>query len=304
MKALACALIVISTAVWYGCAKGPDSSSDSTDALQNTAETAVASIGGAADDETGGSFAQNGNGAQNAVDALWARISDSFIKPAWAAVCARPITATCSSGVQTVNFSGCTLGFSAFTLSGTATLTYSQSNCLIASVGDTVTRTMDFTRTGPMGGQLHTSSASHSAWDGSTISGGQVLTRAGAGSFALDVHGVHKVFTTSNGRTLYDHSIKTTSSVLVAGALTRASRQVTNGSVSVYHNLAKYIAAYTVTHTLTYSALCCFPTGGTIRADLSGSLTGTASVTFGSTCGEATLTQNGTDTKFTMHYCE
>ena len=67
----------------------------------------------------------------------------------------------CSAGVRTRDFGDCTLG--AATLSGAVALTFNRAAlCVVVVAGDAVTRTADFTLTGPYGGTLEvTSPAAH-----------------------------------------------------------------------------------------------------------------------------------------------
>jgi hypothetical protein len=109
--------------------------------------------------------------------------------------------------------------------------------------------------------------------------------------------------TTAVGRTttLWDHTVTGT----VALAATSAGR-VVNGTVTVEHNIVHRTAS-AVFNDVTYGdALCCFPTAGSVATTMQNGLRAgkTETLTFGSTCGEATLTTfSGRTVPLTLEHC-
>jgi hypothetical protein len=99
---------------------------------------------------------------------------------------------------------------------------------------------------------------------------------------------LHRAEYDSSSTKLLDHTISTTSNLVITG--TGASRQITSGTIVLQHNLARYYSTSTVATTLTHSAGCCWPTGGTMTTTYTGKAGSTTeTVTFGPTCGKATV---------------
>lgn len=295
MQRMLMGLILPLVLVHVSCAKKGDTTEASADAVAYTAEMAVTTVGGAFDDASGGTFTSeltsSGLGIQTA--------------------CARPTASACTGSgpyTQTATYAGCSIGSSLYTLTGTAVIAYTNATCntnFATTAGATATRVVSLVRTGPAGGQLTTVTEAHSAYDGTSIGAGQVLAMGSpANSATLAIAGVHKTFTIG-GKTIFDHSIMTTTPITANSTLSRAGRSISAGAVAIYHNLAKYTATYTVSSPLVWTSGCCYPTSGTVTAAFTGSLSGTGSVTFSSTCGTATITRSNGDTQnFTMSYCE
>src|SRR5262245_49098147 len=128
---------------------------------------------------------------------LWRRAMDSVIPSAYAATCWEPVFGACNSGVRIKDFGGCTIGPA--TLTGTVTLTFSRALCVVATTGDAVTRTANFSLTGLYGGSLAVTSPG----------GGQTLTKTDTG-FSFSVGGMERILTTPNGRRLFDVATHTT----------------------------------------------------------------------------------------------
>jgi len=121
----------------------------------------------------------------------------------------------------------------------------------------------------------------------------------------LVINGSHLTgaVTTAAGRTatLWDHTLTGT----FALAATSAGR-VVNGTVTVEHNIVQRTAS-AVFNGVTYGdALCCFPTAGSVATTMqNGRRAGmTETLTFSSTCGEATLTTfSGKTVALTLEHC-
>src|ERR1043165_6100605 len=100
---------------------------------------------------------------------LWRRALDNVVPSAYAASCWQTAFSACAAGVRRRDFSDCTVGGA--TVAGSATLTFTNPLCLVATEGDAVTRTADITLTGLYGGTLEITSPG----------GGQTLTRTAGG---------------------------------------------------------------------------------------------------------------------------
>lgn len=208
---------------------------------------------------------------------------------------------TSAEKTRVKTFGGCTTT-GGFTVTGTSTLLFSEASCLLPASGNpTITRTSDITLTGRRGGTLKINSGTHTDYRGNSIGGGQRLTRTGSNSFTFDVFGMHRVMTKSDGSAMFDISARTTSAVVGTGFV-RSGRAISSGTWEVIHNLARYTATWTATG-VTWTSSCACPTAGTISAIFSGTQTGTAAVTFSSTCGNVALTVNGSTTTVTLDSC-
>lgn len=270
-------------------------STDAIDGYADTVETGLNAISGATDD------ANNESVVAQVKPSLFERlIEQAFMSNAYAAICSRNLSGS-NSGVCTRNVN-CDYG--PYLWSGTVQLSYSNgANCSLGSVGESYTRTVNFTRTGPRGSLLTTSNT-RNTYSGSALGGGIVVTKAdNAGAVDLEILGQHKILTRTNGSTVFDISLSTqTGSSLEMNQLARNGRTVSSGVIEVFHNRALYKAEHTISN-LSYSSNCCYPTSGSISSTFSGSLTGTGSITFNS-CGNFTATLNGQTKSYSMANCE
>ena len=281
--------------VAFGCGK-KDSIDDS---VGDAVESAVTTAGGVADEQAGSGFAV---APMTRAERLLAELEGTLLPKAWAIMsCSgRAVAASCAVSApytRSVSYD-CTMG--TFGMSGTVTLTYSSSACNLASANDSVTRTYDMTVTGPRGGSLRRFTTVHTDYRGNSISGGGRITKTASG-YTLEVLGNNRVLS-ANGNSLFDISVRTTSPINVTGGLLRAGRVMDGGAVEVIHNKAQFTATW-IPSQVTWTAGCCYPTSGTASLELSGSQTGTASVTF-TGCGTATVTKGDTTKDITLANCE
>ena len=215
---------------------------------------------------------------------------------------------TCASGVSTWTISSCAPALNpTATWNGAWTFTFNNNTACtnaktsgLPSTGAnnsfTVTSAAGMTRTGAAGNYVTTDSGASGY--STTQSGGSTVTCGAVDcstSRAVAINGIHRAFYTAAGTKVVDHTINTSTALSLSG--TGANRTVTGGVIVLQHNLAKFTATATVTTALTFSAACCFPTGGTITTALSTGTTET--LVYGSTCGSATL--NGT--AITLTHC-
>jgi len=220
----------------------------------------------------------------------WQRAMDSVIPSAYAATCWEPTFSACSAtGTRTKDFGGCMIGGA--TLEGTATLTFTQPLCTVATAGDAVTRTADLTLTGRYGGTLEITSPG----------GGQTLTRTADG-FTYNVGGMERVVTTAGGRTLFDVATRTTAPIVVTGS-SRADLKIVSGSLEIDHKIAGYKVTLTADN-LAWTSSCNCASSGTLTGMVSGGKHDgkTASVII-TGCGEADVTIDGETESVTMDRC-
>lgn len=270
-------------------------STDAIDGYADTIETGLNAISGATDD------ASNESVIAQVKPSLFERlIEQAFLSNAYAATCSRNLSGP-SSGVCTRNVN-CDYG--PYLWSGSVQLSYSNgSTCSLGSVGESYTRTVNFTRSGPRGSLL-TTSATRNTYTGSSLGGGIVVTKAdNAGSVDLEILGQHKILTRTNGSTIFDISLSTqTGSSLQMNQLGRNGRTVSSGVIEIFHNRALYKAERSISN-LSFSSNCCYPTSGSISSTFTGSLSGSGTITFNS-CGNFTATLNGQTKSYSMANCE
>lgn len=205
---------------------------------------------------------------------LWRRAVEST---AYAGSCFPSTFSACVAGVRTRHYDACTLGPS--TLGGDVTLTFTQTQkCALATAGDAVTRTADFTLTGPYGGTLTVSSPG----------GGQTLTKT-AGGFEYSVQGMKRVLEGPGGRTLFDVSTRTTAPFVVTGS-SRADLKIESGTLEVSHNLAGYKVSL-MAEDLAWSATCnCAVSGKLTGIVQGGKASGKSASVVITSCGHADIT--------------
>ena len=266
-----------------GCSNSSGGPTDGAESSANIIESALAAIGGAASSSEGAL-------GPTALHALSSCLFSS-------------VRSACSSGVDTLTWNGCSVGILA-TLSGSWVETWSSNpTCDLTSNGNTVTRTSTGQTLSLYSGAYFTmNTTAHTAYDGTSIPNtGVVVTMTNTGTSArtVNITGLRKKFTGKYGGVLFDHSMVTPTPLTVVGTRALGTRAV-SGSVTVYHNLAKYIADQTFSAVTWGSPTCCYPTSGTIAATLTGSVTGTRSLNFApgaTTCGTATFTDTDSSTK-------
>jgi len=280
-----------------GCAKKA-TSVVTTDQTYLVADSAVSSVSGALNDsEQANSYALHSPGFELISTAYAASCGLSRFSPSIGGNC------NATTGAETVlsNFVNCTAGRSdEFTMNGQVVLTFdtnSTCNTWLSGMGlptsGSVTRTTtNFTRSNPDGSIVAVSSAAFTNYAGTAIGGG-VTTTFGAGSRSLSINGIHRVRTSALGRTVFDHSVSTTSPLIVTGTRLGGNRTISSGTVKVDHNLAKFSSTASLAG-LSWNSSCCHPISGVVTFALTGSSTDSVAIDYASgTCGEAKITKNG-----------
>jgi len=247
------------------------------DELGDFVDPIVTVIGGALDDQSASLYAAK-------FLSVYASIfnvphKSFFVSEAWAAACARPSTAACVTETKTAEYNSCVIGDSAFVFDGSVTMTYAgTANCGFTAVGDTVTRTMDMSRTIPDDGTVRISGDE----------GGTKLTITGDSAFNLDIFGVRKIIhNNANIQVSRDIFMRTTSPITITGGLARDTRIINGGAleISVSHGILSFIPT-----NLAYSTTCCYPISGSVKFTRTGddNSARTGTITF-PLCGTATI---------------
>jgi len=221
---------------------------------------------------------------------LWRRALDLALPPAYAGSCAAASFSTCETGARTRTFADCSLG--AATLDGSVALAFSSSPlCVLATAGQSVTRTANFTLTGLYGGTLTVTSPG----------GGQTLTKTATG-FEYTVGGMERVLKGAAGRTLADVSTTTTEPIVITGR-SRADLVVVSGALQVTHHLADYAVTLRPDN-LAWSSHCTCAVSGSLSGTVSGGKHDgkSASMTLQG-CGEAEVTIAGETSDITLDRC-
>src|SRR4030095_11145986 len=157
---------------------------------------------------------------------LWQRAMDNVIPSAYAAACWEPVFGACNAGVRVKDFAGCTVGPA--TVTGTVTLTFSRTLCLVAPTAHAATRIASLALPALWGGSVTVTSRG----------GGQTLTKTDAG-FDYTVGGMERVLTLPSGRKLFDVATHTTAPIVVTGS-SRADVKIVSGSLQIDHRIADY----------------------------------------------------------------
>ncbi len=300
LRAVLIMSLVLSSA---GCGKKDgDTTSASADTIADSVESAVTLIGGIADEQKGSGFAYL---PMSRTERLLAEIEGWVpLRKAWAsgacAASSRAVQHACAGSHRTNSALDCTLGN--YTLSGWVDLQYSEADCALDAVGETVTRTYSVQVSGN-GFLLNRFTNAHTTYDGQSLSGGGTLTYQGPASWQMTVGGNHRVLT-RNGNTWFDISTKTGSAVSISGTLARGSRTVNGGSIQVIHNRAGFTATWVPSSVSWATVGCCYPTSGSATVTFTGSVTGSGTVSFGPTCGQMTIQKDGVSRTATLANCE
>lgn len=196
----------------------------------------------------------------------------------------------CTNRTKSASYNNCFTGTGGTTYSGTVGLSYSDASCGLP-INGIVTRTSNIFRTTSNKSSVRTTSDARSDYRGISIGGGSTITRNAAG-FAMTITGLHKIRTSSKGKSIYDLSVRTLTPMTITDP-SSSNMIVNGGSFEVSHNNAQYVATLTPNNLFYNYTSCCYPRSGSLTAVYSGSYTGTAVISFSSTCGEATLAVPG-----------
>ncbi|OFZ52962.1 MAG: hypothetical protein A2428_08425 [Bdellovibrionales bacterium RIFOXYC1_FULL_54_43] len=302
MKLISTALVAVVTIAWAlsGCGK-------SNDEVITMSEMAVATV--------------SGNVNSGSVGTLSLNLRDGILLDWWFPIntayaahsCPRPSTAVdgldCSvdgtGKTMTLAYNSCNFGNNSAVWNGTEILASSAAvSCgqfPSETPGTTLARTFGPGTTRTVGNSVHVSAIDTTNPSGyeTPVSGGSLITYDANGK-KLEIKGVHvlsqKIFrgngNTDRVETEADHTLSTVPDNPLDVRLNNGVRTV-NGTVKVQHNVEKYTGTAVFENVVYSSADCCLPQSGTITTTLSGSRSGTETLSFSaSDCGSAKL-ENG-----------
>ena len=319
----------LAVALNISCKKNDEDTTEDSDASAYVMTEAVSEISGHASATEGGSasiasFANNQldileEEIQFAKKQLLAGTSDDRVTQS-ASECRYSSVRTCSTTTGTIAWNGCTITGPRITVTMTGGWSETWTNGGDCSRGyltanDTVTRsstgsTMSF----PAGGNITTDTKGGTAYDGTVFTSGGIITnRTNTTNRHITMtptnSAIHKVYTGRRGATVFDYYVKPDITITGAktngtssGLGTSSANRAMSGTVTLYHNLAKYTATNTFNSVTWSTATCCFPVSGNISTTYTGSgaPSGTYVLTFLSTCGYATLTTPSDSTGSTI----
>lgn len=280
-------ILVLTTVSLISCNQKQEESdiiSEDT-AITESVSTALSSL---ADEQSGASMAR----AENPLITL-------LLPRAVADSCQRPFYVSCQSGFKSETYDSCPLYLGK--IDGEAQLAYSNGSCSLTTAGQSVSRSYDFTVTGPRGGTYYVTSDTAQDYKGDTYGGGEVLSKT-MGGWTVDILGRHKSFVSRRGREAYNVSLRTLQAYTITGSLSRSSRLVNGGQIEVNHNLAG-LTALIEPNQVQWSSSCCHPVSGSLTITYSGSRTGSASIEFLG-CGAAQIVRAGQIQNIGLSYCE
>lgn len=171
------------------------------------------------------------------------------------------------------------------------------------------------TRLGLNGVTVSIDTATASGWDTSVTpqpSGGTtIIFSGGDGTRNVSIKGIHLVASKTvkkKGKdtaiTVWDHTISSVAEEPLSITKSGTERTITTGTVVVQHNILLYTAKAAFSGVKFDPTTCgCLPTAGTITTQLSGSKTGTETLTI-TGCGTATIQDStGAKTDITLNHC-
>lgn len=275
------------------CSKKDSATGDTSDDTSVTAlmQSAASTVGGALQ-----------GSATSLVETSRAQELPSMLT----AACSTVPFGSCSGGVFTRNFNGCTRTSSAgavVNLYGVVSWTVAGGCGSFDFTGTnlgTATRTIsggysentvsgykviEYTSAETIAGQTFTSSDLN-AYTGTTYSGGTTVDITGANTRTVNVLGVHRRGLRSDGVLTFWHTLFTPSALAVTES--GGNFTISSGVITIFHNRA----GISVTNTLSgvsypTDGSCCYPTAGTITTTIG---TGTPVITsFSATCGSVTV---------------
>jgi hypothetical protein len=331
--------LILAACVQGGCGTSYSGPTESGEALDGQgSEIAVSVVSGALNNTGGSTLGWNGPALRlkqsrfdralemlNPVGVAWAAAwtcSGGTLSPAFAGPASDPYTYTPVSCHVTWN-NGKT---ASAVWDGTFTLNYGPScddqHPFIGqqAAGCSLTRTTGAsgntrTLTGPEGrlySVTHNTNGAGTGYDPAPAlapSNDGVMVTCGASGCDSDgtlvISGSHLTgtVTTAAGRTatLWDHTV--TGTIEVVGP---AGARVVSGTVTVEHNIVRRTSSTVFTGVTFGDAFCCFPSAGSVATTMQDGLRAgeTETLTFSSTCGEATLTTfSGSTVALTLEHC-
>jgi len=190
---------------------------------------------------------------------------------------------------------------SSYSLSSQTTLTFSGASCNILN-SDEITLSPQITVSDSNGDGVQVSSAMTNNYLGKPVGGGVVIDYSlSTPSASINVLGLHVVTTGSESA---DISVSSPTPITAALSLSSPNFSLTSsGSFEIDDNTDQLSLLLGSTG-LVWNQSCGCPVGGTLTGMVSGSQTGSITVTYGSTCGAMTITANGSTSSTTVSQCQ
>ena len=290
-SALSLGLGAFAIALSFGCnpsATGPSGGGGINDSITNVPEAAQAMVAGLA------------NYSEQSSTGVATLAAPPTQGPAVSCATSRS-RAVCSSNVMTINWNGCKSSFgttSSAILTGQWTDTYASADACSAAQSGPLPEGQSFSRqsdTGvtmkyPNGLTITTDSKTHTTYSGVLITNGGTSVTMSAGQKIIQIKGLHRRSNAGGGA---DYSVITTTPISVSGTKAKGDRTIIGGTMTIYHNLSKYMATNTFNAVKWEKPTCCFPTSGSITTVYSGKTKGSTMLTFTPACGQATLSVTG-----------
>lgn len=227
----------------------------------------------------------------------------------------QPVGSSCALGGSTItdNFNQCTAGLNnEFLLTGQTLLAFdSNATCSswlsgkLPNPGNVMRTSQNFSRSDENGLVVKSVSDSHQNYWNATIGGGIKITFVFLSSRILEIQGIHRVGT-QNGSIVFDHSLYSTTDLVVTGTRAAGTRTVVSGTIQIDENRLRYTRTAQFSN-LTWSANCCYPTGGSVLFQKKSLPGEDVRVDFNaSTCGNVTLTalKDNSSTTTPLAVCE
>lgn len=204
----------------------------------------------------------------------------------------------CTNMTDSFAFQGCSIAKGKIILLGGFDEAFSGTSAdsckLPLENGETVTHTSKgISATFASGESLAIDTLAGKAYDGTEIPATGIVSTKANDMISAAVNGVHSVFKDHEGTVKEESFALTTAPIQMAGKHGDGSFAINEGAVRVFHQLDKYTSDVTIEKLAWSDKACCHPVSGKLSEVMSGSQTGTRSLVFTATCGNATYT--GTD---------
>lgn len=259
-------------------------------------EAAVTSMGSMMDEFRSGS--RLGLQSQSSLGA-----SGLSMQRAMSPTCAPAFMQACNNGVKEMNFSNCNV-LGRVEISGNISLDFSNTSCGIQNAGDQVVRTYDVSFLSTRRNiRLEASSADQADYRGEVYGGGGMLTRTNTG-YEIEILGDHRLLDKldkGENDPIEVSSRTLEQPIVIDGDIQQRDLRLRSGVLEVNHNTAQYTAVIAANN-LQWTSSCCHPIGGSMTLDVTGSRSGSGSLTFNA-CGDATLDINGNVRDIDLDIC-
>lgn len=209
----------------------------------------------------------------------------------------------CSNKARMITYQGCEFGGrSHISLWGAHSTTYTQDACRISDANDRVHNQYFLTFVNTRNGYRATADTAQALdYRGQEIGGGEVVVKRSPG-VRYEILGKHHRVIHRNAATLRDISQRTLIPIEFTNHRGRIDREIVAGSIETSHNLARY-TSLTSYDRVQWNENCCYPVGGRISFEFSGTVNFKAQVQFKS-CGQATIQARSQSADIELKACQ